>query len=99
MAVSDFKDGFSFTGLSADSGPYTLLGGRYAVGVTATFGGGSIALQTLFPDGTTYVNCIPAFTAEGLAIVDLPPGSYKLDIVTATAVQGFVIRVPLGRGA
>jgi hypothetical protein len=94
MALTDWDDGVSFTGLSADTAAFYVLGGRYAVAVDATFGGGSVTLQILMPDGTTYVSILPAFTAAGAATVDLPPGSYKFDIVTATAVQGFVVRVP-----
>lgn len=94
MALADFKDGVSFTALSASTAAFTVLGGRYAIAVNATWGGGSATLQALMPDGTTYVTVLTAFTGDGAAIVDLPPGTYKIAIATATAVQGFLIRVP-----
>ena len=95
MAYTNFADGVIFSGLSADTAAFSLLGGRYGVGVSATFGGGSITLKTLFPDGSTYVTCLTAFTAEGVAVVDLPPGTYKFVIATATAVQGFLSPIPI----
>lgn len=95
MALIDFKDGVTFTGLSADTAAFSVLGGRYGVGVTATFGGGSITLKVLMPDGSSYVTCLTPFTAEGVAIVDLPPGVYKFVIATATAVQGFLVPLPV----
>jgi hypothetical protein len=87
-------DWISFTGASTTQGPFTLLGGLYGVGVSATFGGGSVTLQTLMPDGSTYVTCLAPFTAAGTALVNLPPGTYQVAIATATAVQCFVVRTP-----
>jgi len=93
MAFADWKDGVNF--LAGDSlAAFTLLGGRYAFGIAATFGGGTVALQQLFPDGTTYVNAATPLTTSGQQILDLPPGTYKINVVTATNVQGFVARVP-----
>lgn len=95
IATSDFKDGISFTGGgNGDAPKFTLLGGRYAFAVHATFGGGNVQLNVLMPDGTTYIAASAALTADGTQIVDLPPGSFEIVITTATGVQGFLIRVP-----
>ncbi len=98
MAFTDFKDGVSFSALSATPAAFYLLGGRYAFCVTATFGGGNIQLQILMPDGTTYIGASAAVTtsagAAGCQVVDLPPGTYQIAITTSTAVQGSLIRVP-----
>jgi hypothetical protein len=75
------------TGLSADTDAFALMGGLYGVTVDATFGGGSVTLQHLAADNTTYITCLTAFSAAGYATVSLPPGSYKVAIVTATVVQ------------
>ena len=99
MAATDFGDGFTFTAMSTDVGPYSVLGGRYAVAVAATWGGGSATLRALMPDGTTYVTVLAPFTADGSALVNLPPGKVSLVIATATAATGLVVRVPDGRGA
>jgi hypothetical protein len=58
----------------------------YGVTVTATFGGGSVALQRLAADGSTFVTCLTAFTAAGYASVNLPIGTYKFAVTTATGV-------------
>lgn len=94
VAVTNWYDGFKVTDASADVGPYTVLGGRYALMASATWGGGTVTLQALMPDGSTYINIASPLTADGAQLVDLPPGSYKLDIVTATAVQASLVRVP-----
>lgn len=99
MAYADTKDGVNFSALSADTAAFTLLGGRYEMIVSATWGGGSVDLKSLMPDGSTYVTVLAAvFSADSAKILDLAPGTYKVVITTATAVQGAVARIPY-RGA
>ena len=86
------NDGVAFTGATADFGPFTLLGGRYAFGTSAP--DTSIALQVLMPDGSTYQNASTPVAAAGFQTFDLPPGTYLFDIVTTAAVQAFLVRVP-----
>jgi len=45
-----------FSNISATTAAFSLTGGRYGFIVTATFGGGNVALQVLSGDGTTWVN-------------------------------------------
>ena len=71
---------------SATSDPFALKGGLYGVDVSATFGGGSVTLQRLAPDGSTYVTALTAFTAAGYKTASLPPGTYRVSIATASAV-------------
>lgn len=85
---------------SASPGPFKLKGGRYLFGVTATFGGGSVALQALLPDGATFAT-VPdiagnavSLTAAGWKTADLAPGQYKIAIVTATAVLASASSIP-----
>ena len=95
MAFSDTDDGVLFSALSADTAAFRVLGGLYGMSVAATFGGGSVDLQMLMPDGSTYQSVLSAaFTAAGEKLVDLPPGKYKVVISTATAVQGSLVRIP-----
>jgi hypothetical protein len=84
---------FQWTNISATPTAFTLRGGQYAVTVIATFGGGSVTLQRLADDGSTYVTCLTAITANGYATVNLPSGTYKLTIATATAVYADVTSV------
>lgn len=86
---------------SADAGAKTLKGGRYLFNVVATFGGGSVALQGILADGTTFAT-VPdvagnavSLTAAGWKLVDLTPGQYKILIATATSVFANATSVPL----
>lgn len=96
-----------FSNISASTAPFLLNGGRYGIDVVATFGGGSVALEKLGPDGTTYVSLkaafnnsgteadlvIGSFAAAGHKVVDIPPGSYRFTIATASAVYAGISRV------
>jgi hypothetical protein len=81
----------SFNGISATPAPFTLRGGNYGVSVSATFGGGSVTLQRLLPDAATYVTVMTAFAAAGYANANLPSGTYRLLITTATGVIADIV--------
>lgn len=93
MAFNDFGDGVNFTALSATPATFQIGGGTYAFGVNATWGGGNVVLQICMPDKATYLT-LGTFTADGTNIYQLPTGTYRITITTATAVQGFLISVP-----
>ena len=61
-------------------------GGRGVFSVAATFGGGSVTLQYLGPDGSTWLTGATALTAAGLVAFELPPGQIRAAVVTATGV-------------
>jgi hypothetical protein len=82
-----------FANINVTTAAFTLTGGRYGFIVTATFGGGNVALQVLSNDGSTWVN-VSNQTAAAAVTVDLPPGSYRIQIATATAVFVTLGRVP-----
>jgi hypothetical protein len=90
------SDGAAFTGISANTAAFQLKGGKYAAAAVATFGGGSVKLQALGPDGSTFLSVSSGtdFAAAGYATVDLPPGQYRFTIATATAVAANVYRIP-----
>lgn len=90
-------DGNLASNVSATTSAFQLRGGKYAAAVVATFGGGSVKLQTLGPDGTTWISVASAtdFTAAGYGTVDLPAGQYRWTIATASAVYASVYRVPI----
>jgi hypothetical protein len=83
----------SFKNIAATPAPFTLRGGSYGVTVHATFGGGSVTLQRLAPDGSTFVTVLAAFSADGYSSVNLPAGSYELAIATATAVYADIVGI------
>ena len=94
--MSNGRDSISFSNIAATTDAFTLQGGKYAVASTATFGGGSVKLQRLGPDGSTYQSVASAsdFTAAGYTALDLPPGQYRFTIATATAVYAEVTAIP-----
>lgn len=69
-------DSHLVSNVSATTGSFTLHGGRYAVIVVgATFG--TLTLQILGADGTTWLTALTAFTASGTAVGDMPEGLYR----------------------
>lgn len=88
------SDGALFSNISATTAAFRLLGGKYAIAAAAT-GSGTMGLQTLGPDGATFIAVHTAFAAvTGFATVDLPAGQYKFVIATFTAVYASIARVP-----
>ena len=66
-----------FSNINATTAVFNLDGGKYCVDVIAsTFG--TVTLQRLGPDGSTYLTALTAFAANGTANADLPPGQYKV---------------------
>lgn len=68
--------GSGTTGGTASGALVDCPGGRMVVTVVATFGGATIKLQMLGPDGSTLLDVSPSqtnFTANGNGVVDLPP--------------------------
>jgi hypothetical protein len=76
----------SFPNISATPASFTLRGGCYGVTANANWGGGSVTLQRLSLDGSTYVTVMTAFSADGYASANLPGGTYRLLVATATAI-------------
>jgi hypothetical protein len=85
-----------FANISATPAVFTLKGGLYGVSAKATWDGGSVTLQRLSIDGSTYVTVLTAFTATGYGTVPLPPGTYRLAVTTATAVFAEIVQLAQG---
>ena len=94
--MSNSSDTQKFSNIAATTSAFPLLGGKYALAAVATWGGGSVKLQVLMPDGSTYLSVASGtdLTANGFTTLDLPPGQYRLTIATATAVYASVVAVP-----
>lgn len=86
----------SFSNISATPTVFTLGGGLYSITAHATWGGGSITLQRLAPDATTYITVSAAITTDGYATVSLPPGTYKLLVATATGIYVDIVEIAEG---
>ena len=71
------RDSFAMSNSNATSATFPLMGGTYTVDVIgSTFG--TVTLQRLGPDGSTFLTAMTAFAANGTATADLPSGTYKL---------------------
>jgi hypothetical protein len=75
-------------------------GGRGFFSVTATFGGGSVALQYLGANGATWLTAIDVAgaaasrTTDGGLLFELPPGRIRALVITATGVYATAARIP-----
>ena len=90
-AIYNKIESVPFKNVSTTQGPFTLRGGNYGLTCHATWGGGSVALQRLSTDGSTYVTVLTALTADGYGDANLPSGTYQLLVTTATGVNCDVV--------
>lgn len=90
-------DAQSFSDIAASTAAFTLKGGYYMVAAIATWSSGSVELQALGPDGSTWLSLPTALklTANGMIAGYLPPGQYRFTVVTSTAIYCSVAGVPL----
>jgi len=89
------QEAFSISNQGAGTYPFTLkIGGLYQFAVVATFGGGSVKIENLGPDGSTWLSVSSAIVANGGETDNLPPGAYRFNVATATAVYARVARIP-----
>jgi hypothetical protein len=73
-----------------------LKGGNYLFCAVATFSSGTVALEILGPDGSTYLKPASGFSlsANGCFQGWLSGGQYEVVIATATAVYAIVAAIP-----
>lgn len=83
-----------FSDISATTGAFTLMGGKYGLDISATWNSGNAQLETLAADGSTWINVGSSITANGFSNYDLPPGQYQIAITSATAVYAALSTVP-----
>lgn len=71
-------------------------GGKGTFTAQATFGGGTVKLQVLGPDGTNYIDVgsDTTLTAAGGGNFELPRCYIRVNIATATAVYATASRLP-----
>lgn len=77
---------------SATGSAASFPGGRAAFLAEATFGGGTVKLQGQSPNGTWIDVTSGSLTANGFVLLELPPGQYRANVATATAVYAWLIR-------
>lgn len=96
MASNLINEALTFSNISATPTAFTLDGGVYGILAKATWGGGSVTLQRLAFDATTYVTVLTALAADGYATASLPPGTYRLLVATSTAIYIEIIAIASG---
>lgn len=70
------RESFKFENISATTAAFNLMGGEYGIiCMGSTFG--TVTLQALAGDGSTYVTAATAIAANGTALVVLPAGVYR----------------------
>jgi len=82
----------TWSNISATPAAFGLPGGLYGLTVMGT-GFGTVTLQRLAPDGSTYVTCLTQFSANGYASAQLPSGKYQLTVATATAIYADIVAI------
>lgn len=67
----------TFSNISATTAAFPLRGGTYGISCHAsTFG--TVTLQILAGDGSTWLTAATAFSADGYETASLMPGSYRI---------------------
>ncbi len=80
---------------SATGSDVYISGGMYVFIAEATFGGGTVKLQIKLPQGTYADVTSGSLTAAGMTVgLNLPPGTYRGHVATATGVYASLVRVP-----
>lgn len=82
-----------FRNATGTSAGFRWPGGRGQFQVVATFGGGFVNLETLAPDGATWLTVASATTNSSLPF-ELPPCTVRGVCNTATAVYAQASRIP-----
>lgn len=76
-------DDASFTGTtplgSGNSATFKLKGGKYALTLVASTYG-TVTLQILAQDASTWLNVSSALAANGYSTFDLAPGDYRISL-------------------
>lgn len=79
---------------SATGSGVVFKGGPSSFMATAAFGGGTVKLQLQMPNGTWVDVAGGSLTAAGAtAVLWLPPGTYRANVATATAVYAYLASV------
>jgi|HubBroStandDraft_2_1064218.scaffolds.fasta_scaffold268732_2 hypothetical protein len=74
--VSETK---AFSNISATTASFPLKGGKYMLAcIASTYG--TVTLQALGPDGSTYLTAATAFSVNGTETADLAQGQYRFAV-------------------
>ena len=92
-----------FKNFSATPAKFSVLGGRYAFIAAGVWGSGTLVLNQLAADGTTYTLVADPLnsgatlnSATNFEVVDLAPGGYQIAVGgTVSGMYAALCRIPL----
>lgn len=89
------KGGFNLANNASVGKTVTWRGGKAAlVASAASWNAGSVKLQIVASNGTAVTIANTTLSADGMIIIDLPPGQIGLLIATTTNVYADLIQIP-----
>jgi len=77
-AAAPGREAVQFSNIGATTASFRLTGGQYGLTVVATFAAGSVTVQILAWDGTTWLTAMTAVTVAGYSSAYLPGGVYRI---------------------
>jgi hypothetical protein len=80
-----------FENIVVDTKPFELQGGLYRIGAVIS-GPNNLHLQTLAPDGQSWVDCLdhPIATSGLSEEISIAPGQYRLHLLTDKLVSAAI---------
>lgn len=89
------SESVNFQNISATPATFELKGGAYVLDAVGNFNSGTVTLQRLGPDGSTFITAATALSAVGTSgSLALPPGIYQILVASGTGLSVSVIRIP-----
>jgi hypothetical protein len=86
MRTNTASEFFLFQSQTGTTAQFVLLyGGTYGVFVCGLFGGGTVVLQAIGPDGSSLVSVDTGTTVSDYVVLQLPPGTYQFTVTGQTA--------------
>lgn len=82
----------AWANISATPSSFTLRGGAYALMVNAGTVG-TVTLQRLGNDGSSWVTAMPAVTSAGLSTANLPNGTYRLNCSGSSGLYAELVSI------
>ena len=81
--------------VNATPADFNLDAGDYGLNVSASIFG-TVTLQQLQPDGTTYLPVSSAIAANGYVVLQLPAGQYRLLMAGVNTLTGEIALISRG---
>ena len=69
-----------YNNISSTTAVFSLIGGKYGLDINGTFSSGSTQVQALSIDGSTWLNCGSSTSANGVSVLELPAGQYRMAV-------------------